>query len=197
MPLAPIRSEQELEPLLESNQDLLLAFLVDQNQGSAAARGALEQALASNPDAKAYSVDARAVRNVSGRFGVTAVPTVVRVRGRETLERLVGPQSPGTYAALMKPKSRSTNQNQSKPHAQTSVKLYVTNSCPWCRKLESYLDRRGVRYTKVNVSTDVAAAHAMVRKSGQRGVPQAEIDGTMVVGFDKARIDRLLGLSEE
>jgi hypothetical protein len=37
----------------------------------------------------------------------------------------------------------------------------------------------------------------MVRKSGQQGVPQAEIDGTMVVGFDKARIDQLLGLSKE
>jgi len=197
MTLAAIRSEQELEPLLDSNQDLLLAFLIEQSQGSLAARGALEQALASHPETKAYAVDARAVRNVSGRFQVTAVPTVLRVRGRETLDRVVGPQSPGTYAALMTPKLRSTNQNQPRPNSQPSVKLYVTNSCPWCRKLESYLDRRRVRYTKVNVSTDVAAAHAMVRKSGQQGVPQAEIEGTMVVGFDKARIDRLLGLSNE
>lgn len=197
MTLAPIRSEEELEPLLDSNQELLLAFLIDQNQGSSAARIALEQALASNPGARAYVVDARDVRNVSGRFQVTAVPTVLRVRGRETLERLVGPKSPGTYAALMKPKPRSTNHNQTKPNSQASVKLYVTNTCPWCRKLESYLDRRGVRYTKLNVSTDVVAAHAMVRKSGQQGVPQAEIDGIMVVGFDKARIDQLLGLSKE
>lgn len=197
MPLAAIQNEQDLQPLLDGNQELLLAFLIEQNQGSSAARGALEQALASNPEAKAYSVDARAVRNLSSRFQVTAVPTVLRVRGPDTLDRLVGPQSPGTYAALMKPKLRSTSQNQTKPNSQPSVKLYVTNTCPWCRKLESYLDRRGVRYSKVNVSTDLAAAHAMVRKSGQQGVPQAEIDGTMVVGFDKARIDNLLGLSKE
>jgi glutaredoxin-like YruB-family protein len=197
MTLAPIRSEQELEPLLDSNQEFLLAFLIEQNQGSVAARDALEQALSANPEARAFSIDARTVRNVPGHFQVTAVPTVLRVRGHETLERLVGPQPPGTYAALMTPKPRSANQNQTKADTRARVKLYVTNTCPWCRKLESYLERRGVHFTKVNVSTDAAAARAMVRKSGQQGVPQAEIDGTMVVGFDKARIDQLLRLERE
>lgn len=34
----------------------------------------------------------------------------------------------------------------------------------------------------------------MVRKSGQQGVPVIDINGEIVVGFDKAKIDRLLGL---
>lgn len=104
---------------------------------------------------------------------------------------------PNSYAERTESEPRRTNQHQSGVEAEASVKLYVTNTCPWCRRLESYLDRRGVNYTKLNVSTDVNAARAMVRKSGHQGVPQAEIDGTMVVGFDKARIDQLLRLPRE
>ena len=104
---------------------------------------------------------------------------------------------PNSYAERVAPEPRSDNQNQSGVEAGASVTLYVTNTCPWCRRLESYLRRSGVHFTKLNVSTDVAAAHAMVRKSGHQGVPQAEIDGTMVVGFDKARIDQLLRLPGE
>lgn len=197
MSLRAISQEQDLEPLLDGQEELLLAFLIENNQGSTTARGSLEQALASNPQAKAYSIDARNVRNLAGRFQVTAVPTVLRVRGNETLDRLVGPQSPATYAALLQPKLRRQDQDPKAKPAQPSVKVYVTNSCPWCRRLESYLDQRGVRYTKVNVQNDPAAARAMVQKSGQQGVPQAEIGGTMVVGFDKARIDQLLRLPKE
>jgi glutaredoxin-like YruB-family protein len=79
---------------------------------------------------------------------------------------------------------------------QPPVKVYVTNACPWCRKLEAYLDRYRVKYTKVNVETDPAAAHEMTSKSGQRGVPQSDIGGTMVVGFDLARISGLLQLPD-
>jgi len=77
-----------------------------------------------------------------------------------------------------------------------SVKLYVTNGCPWCRKLETYLDRYQVKYTKVYVNTDLTAAHEMTSKSGERGVPQSDIGGTMVVGFDLVRISKLLRLPE-
>jgi glutaredoxin-like YruB-family protein len=135
MPIPALDSEQDLEPLLESNRDLLLAFFVEHSSGS-----------------------------------------------------------PSIYATLPRPKSRGAKPSQTTTDCKSAVKLYVTNSCPWCRKLESYLDRHGVQYSKFDVSTDVAAARAMMRRSGQQGVPQAEIDGTMVVGFDKSRIDQLLGL---
>jgi len=47
----------------------------------------------------------------------------------------------------------------------------------------------------VDVSRDASAAREMVAKSGQMGVPQAWIDGQVVVGFDRARVDSLLHLS--
>ena len=49
-------------------------------------------------------------------------------------------------------------------------------------------------YSEINVSKDQNAAEAMVRKSGQQGVPQTDINGTMVIGFDKVKINKLLGI---
>ena len=49
-----------------------------------------------------------------------------------------------------------------------------------------------VSYREINVAADTSAAEAMVRKSGQQGVPQTEINGQMIVGFDKPRINQLL-----
>jgi len=57
-----------------------------------------------------------------------------------------------------------------------------------------YLRERGIRFRDVDVSRDPAAARDMVRRSGQQGVPVIDINGKIVVGFDRAKINQLLGL---
>lgn len=73
------------------------------------------------------------------------------------------------------------------------VIVFSTPSCSWCRKLKGYLKKNKIRFTDVDVSRDQKAARDMMRKTGQRGVPQMWIDNQPVVGFDKAKIDRILG----
>lgn len=75
-----------------------------------------------------------------------------------------------------------------------NVKVYTSNTCPWCTKVKNYLKKNKVKYNEVNISMDRMAAMEMVRKSGQMGVPVVEINGRIIVGFDKDEIDRLLGL---
>lgn len=75
-----------------------------------------------------------------------------------------------------------------------NVKVYTTNSCPWCTKVKTYLTNNQISYEEVNVGLDRVAASEMVRKSGQMGVPVIDINGSVVVGFDKSKIDRLLGI---
>ena len=72
------------------------------------------------------------------------------------------------------------------------VTVYTTPTCSWCTTLKTYLNENQVSYREVNVAADHSAAEAMVRKSGQQGVPQTEINGQMIVGFDKNRINQLL-----
>jgi len=72
------------------------------------------------------------------------------------------------------------------------VVVFTTPSCGWCRKLKSYLNENKVRFKEIDVSRDIKAAQDMMRKSGQHGVPQIWVDNYPVVGFDKAKINRLL-----
>ncbi|HAF07637.1 MAG: glutaredoxin family protein [bacterium] len=74
------------------------------------------------------------------------------------------------------------------------VKIYSTPTCPWCSRAKQYLSSKGIAYTDYDVSKDRNAAMEMIRKSGQQGVPVLDIDGNIVVGFDKERIDALLGI---
>lgn len=74
------------------------------------------------------------------------------------------------------------------------VKIYSTPTCPWCTRAKQYLASKNIPYTDYDVSKDRNAAMEMIRKSGQQGVPVLDIDGNIVVGFDKERIDTLLGI---
>ena len=72
------------------------------------------------------------------------------------------------------------------------VKVYSTNSCPWCVKAKNYLKSVGVAFEEFNVQEDMTARDEMINKSKQMGVPVLDIDGTVIVGFDKNAIDKAL-----
>jgi glutaredoxin 3 len=72
------------------------------------------------------------------------------------------------------------------------IKVYSTPTCPYCRMLKDFLEEREIKFENVDVSTNTAAAREMEEKSGQRGVPQIEIDGRIIVGFDKDEIEKEL-----
>ena len=72
--------------------------------------------------------------------------------------------------------------------------LFTTPTCTYCRTAKAYLRQRNVKFKDVDVSRDQAAARDMVKRSGQQGVPQILIGSKVVVGFDRPKIDKLLGL---
>ncbi|MEM7813542.1 MAG: Uxx-star family glutaredoxin-like (seleno)protein [Candidatus Aenigmatarchaeota archaeon] len=76
------------------------------------------------------------------------------------------------------------------------IKVYTTTYCPYCTLAKDWLKKHGMKFTEVNVENDEAAAKEMVKKSGQRGVPVIEIDGKIVVGFDKVALAKILGVKE-
>jgi glutaredoxin-like YruB-family protein len=76
------------------------------------------------------------------------------------------------------------------------IKVYSTQTCPWCVRLKEYLRSKKIKFQEVDVSEDEEAANEMIEKSGQMGVPQIEINGKMIVGFDKEAIDEELANSK-
>jgi glutaredoxin-like YruB-family protein len=73
-----------------------------------------------------------------------------------------------------------------------NVKVYSTPSCPWCTVAKNYLASKNVPFEDVDVSRNREAAMEMIQKSGQRGVPVLDINGSIVVGFDQDTIDTLI-----
>ena len=74
------------------------------------------------------------------------------------------------------------------------IKVYSTPTCPYCKMAKDYLSSKNVSYQNIDVSSDKEAAEEMVKVSGQMGVPVIVINGKAMVGFDKSRIDALLGM---
>lgn len=70
-----------------------------------------------------------------------------------------------------------------------SVKIYTTSTCHWCKVAKEYFDDNEIEYEEYNVEFDHEKAAEMVQKSGQRGVPVIDINGTIIIGFDKKTID--------
>ena len=74
------------------------------------------------------------------------------------------------------------------------IKIYSTSTCPWCKKAKAYLTEKGIEFESVDVSSDEKAQKEMIDRSGQMGVPVLDIDGKIVIGFDKEKIDELLNI---
>ncbi len=79
----------------------------------------------------------------------------------------------------------------SKDNKQTEVLIYTTPWCVFCKHVEAYLDEKKVKYKLIDVQADPAKAQEMIDKSGQMGVPVTDIDGNIIVGFDKPKLDEI------
>lgn len=77
------------------------------------------------------------------------------------------------------------------------IKIYSTPTCPYCHKVKEYLSSKGLSYQDFDVSQDRDALEEMVKISGQMGVPVVVINGEVIVGFDKAKIDSLIPQSKD
>ena len=72
------------------------------------------------------------------------------------------------------------------------VSVYSTPTCPYCHQAKEYLKQKDIDFVEYNVASDLEARNAMVQKSGQLGVPVIDVDGNIVIGFNRARLEELL-----
>ena len=76
----------------------------------------------------------------------------------------------------------------------SDVIMYSTPSCPWCHKLKEFLNEKSIQFIDVDISDDMSKAQEMIKKSGEMGVPQIEINDKTIVGFNQEAIERALAL---
>lgn len=78
-----------------------------------------------------------------------------------------------------------------------TVTVYSTPTCPYCKLAKEFLKEKNIAYSDIDVSADPAAANDMVKKSGQMGVPVIDIDGQIIVGWNKGALEEALGMKEK
>ena len=172
----------------------VLGFFGDFSEAARKARPEFERFCAAHPALRAVLVDVGQVKGVHPRFGVAAVPTVVLVERGRAVRRAVGVQGAEALARALLGEPAHVTAGAPARKAGHRVTVFTTPSCSWCTRTKAYLRQHAVDFREVDVARDEQGMQRMVARSGQMGVPQLDIDGRMVVGFDKARIDQLLGL---
>lgn len=75
-----------------------------------------------------------------------------------------------------------------------NILVYSTPTCPYCIRVKQFLKDNSIVFTDYNVAADPEKGEEMVAKSGQMGVPVLDIGGELIIGFDKDRIKKALGI---
>jgi glutaredoxin-like YruB-family protein len=75
-----------------------------------------------------------------------------------------------------------------------NVTIYSTPTCPFCIRAKQYLKEKNIQFTDYDVGSNPDKADEMIKKSGQMGVPVIEVGESVIIGFDKEKINEALGL---
>ncbi len=143
-------------------------------------------------DLRLFMVDVSNVKDVHERYAITSVPTLLIFEGGKMVNTIKGCHDSNYFKSVFE--SLVPRHHGPGSDTRKNVVVYSTPSCSWCATLKTHLRKHGIPFRDVDVSRDQRIAEELVRRSGQQGVPQTEIDGQIVVGFDRGRINKLLGI---
>ena len=73
-----------------------------------------------------------------------------------------------------------------------NITIYSTPTCPFCKQVKDFFKKHDIEYKDIDVSVNQEAAQEMIQKSSQMGVPVIDIDGDILIGFDKEKLSELL-----
>jgi len=192
-----IRDRDHLQAVRQEHGDyFVLAFCGEFSDAAERALGELKQFAQEHKDIPVFVVDVQKVRGVHKQFDVERVPTVLAIEKGKVTKFVEGVQSARFYG-LHFAGATPSRMGSSAASKVRHVVVYSGPGCPACGLVKNYLRRHGVSYREVDISRDHRAAERIARRSGQMAVPQTDINGQLVVGFDRAKLNRLLGIREE
>ena len=194
MKIKEITSLNDLQQKLnENSRSYLLIFKKGSTQSDCAFQH-YEEASKDIEGIQMLAVDVSSVGDVHGHYKITSAPTLIEFRDHELKNIIKGCHESAYFRAMLEDAVYSA-QVASSDQPQKRVIVYSTPTCTWCNTLKSYLKQNKIRFQDIDVSRDERAAKEMMSRSGQQGVPQTDINGQMIIGFDKKRINEMLGIN--
>jgi len=188
-----IKSHQEL---LEKINGKPRAYVLLYKPGSGPNDCAMQniaEAAGSIDDVLVLAANVTEVRDIHPNYPVQSVPSLLVFENGKFTNVIKGCNENKYYRTLFENGAFASITGDGKSFKHVTV--YTTPTCSWCNTLKTYLRTSRIPFTEVDVSRDPHAAEELVRRTGQQGVPQTDIEGTIVVGFDKKRINDLLGIT--
>jgi len=191
-----IKNIDSYKSLIENISKTGKSFLLLYKSGSEISECAyknIKQLANDNKNANILIADVNSVRDIHKNYNITSVPTLVSFENNKLINVTKGCNDYKIYKSLINNNlySVSTDNNE-KPKKRVTV--YSTPTCTYCNQIKRYFDEKGIKYRDIDVSRDQKAAEQMVKRSGQQGVPQTDINGQIVIGFDRMKINKLLGI---
>jgi len=192
-----IKDSNDFSEIREKHKDyFILFFWGDFSEAAHRAISELKHFSQDYTDIPIYVVDVQKVKSVHKEYGVHTVPTVLAIKSGKVAQFIEGAESAAFYDVQLGGAAPSHLARPSKRKAKR-VTVYSGPGCPACGTLKTYLRRNGISFREVDIARDRRAAEKLVKRSGQMAVPQTDINGRLVVGFDQNKLDKLLGIQSE
>ncbi len=186
---------KELQELLSNKTKAYLLVYKKGNAVNDCAFSTLKEVSENSQKYEIYYVDAPRFPEIHQHYGITSAPSLL-VFERGVLKDVIKGCHDKQFFTQLFENAVYAQRVKDNPQ-QKSVTVYSTPSCPWCNTLKSFLRKNSIAFTDIDVSRDHEAARQMVAATGQQGVPQANIGGEWVVGFDQQKIKRLLNIQTQ
>ncbi len=137
------------------------------------------------------AADVNQVRDIHPHYSINLVPSLLEFEDGKFKNLIKGCNSAEQYKAIFEDAIFFAEAKKEDKPAKRVI-VYSSPICPPCFTLKSYFKKNRIRFTVIDISKDQKAAQELIRRSGQMAVPQTDINGQIVVGFDKNRINELL-----
>ncbi|MBI2546391.1 glutaredoxin family protein [Candidatus Woesearchaeota archaeon] len=77
---------------------------------------------------------------------------------------------------------------------QKKIIMYTTSACVYCEQAKRFFREKNIQWEEMNLEEHPEKVQEMIDKSGQMGVPVFDIEGEIIVGYDKRAIKMALGI---
>ncbi len=187
-----IRSYNELEESLKKQARLFMLLYKSSTVSGNCAISEIKKLEELHQSDSILAADVVSVKDIHEKFNIKTVPSLLEFKNGLLHNTYKGCMQTDQLKAILS--DHSPRHNTSSASLSPRVTVYSTPSCSWCTTLKNYLRDHRINFRDIDVSSDEEMARQMVRKSGQQGVPQTDINGQIIVGFDRQRINQLLNI---
>jgi len=173
-----------------NSKSLMLIYKSGHLESECAYRN-LDLALQNISAISTFTVDVNSVLDVHSKYKITSVPSLLIFENAELKSVVQGCHTYKKFKTqITKAIFKAKANTKMKPNK--SVVVYSTPSCSWCNTLKIWLKKNEVAYTDIDISHDEKAVQILIYRTGHQGVPQTDINGEIVVGFNQPRLKELL-----